>query len=708
MKERLFEAIRDARLAPTAQDLSAQLEVSAAAIRDDLNALCAEGLVVLTRKGRYALPAAVGLIPARVGFQRNGAPVAHPLDGGPSVPIHLTGSLRPMPEDRVLVRMQGEKCTINTLLARGISALPAYVRIERRLPRGTRRRADAQMIASAVPCDPRIPYEIRLTGDLSFVRNDELALLSIERYPEGGQPILASVERVLGRADSMLALMKATAEAQGFATERPAEVDAESLEMPDSVSPEDLDGREDLRDLLAFTIDGPTAKDFDDAVSIERIDRGWRLGVHIADVSHYVRPGSSIDDDAFRRGTSLYLPGYTVPMLPECLSNNLCSLMPDVDRLALSMFMDVRDGRIVDHRLVKSVIHSCARLTYTAVNRLFDGEDADGIAPAVRDALLDMRALSHQLRSRRQAGGAIDFELDEPEFVLDERGEPTDVLLEKRGEAERIIEDFMLAANETVAALARDTELPFVYRVHEPPDGEKLHDLEAFLSGLGLYVRIGAEPHPGVLQGILEQVKDHPARDVIRRHLLRALKKAQYDARPLGHFALALRDYCHFTSPIRRYPDLTVHRMLKLLIEGDAERAERMAAQMPDIARMSSQREAASVSAERQADGIMYAAWISHQLGRKFDGVISGVTGWGFYVQLDNGAEGLVHVATLDDYFTFNKDKNCLIGDATGTVFQLGDRVRVRAESANVPLGEINFQLLPPRREADEDPTASE
>ena len=697
MKEQLYEIIRDARVAPTAKDLSAQLEQPAAALQEALDALCTEGRVVCTRKGRYALPESVGLIPARIGFQRNGSPVAHPLAGGEGIPVQLSGALRPMPGDRVLVRMQGEKCAINQLLTRGMDALPAYVRIERRLPRGAaRRRAEAQVSASAVPCDPRIPYDIQLTGDLSQVRNDDLALLRILRWPEGSKPIQARVERVLGKSDSLLALMKAAAEAQGFATERPAAVEPETLALPEGVAAGDLEGRDDLRGLLTFTIDGATAKDFDDAVSIEKTERGWRLGVHIADVSHYVRPGSAIDADALRRGTSLYLPGYTVPMLPECLSNNLCSLMPDVDRLALSLFMDIESGRIVDHRLSMSVIHSHARLTYAAVNRLYDGDET-GIAPEVRQALFDMRALSHALRSRRHAGGAIDFELDEPEFVLNEKGEPTDVLMERRGEAERIIEDFMLAANETVAALARATELPFVYRVHEPPDAARLHDLEAFLSEMGLYVRIGAEPHPGVLQGILEQVKDHPARDVIRRSLLRALKKAQYDARPLGHYALALEDYCHFTSPIRRYPDLTVHRMLKRLIDGSVDAPPVAPGEMAALARECSQRETASVTAERQANDIMYAAWMTRQGGRAFDGVVSSVTGWGLYVQLENGAEGLVHIATLDDYYTFNREKGCLVGEATGGVFRAGDRVRVRPDTVNVPLGEINFILLPPK-----------
>jgi len=533
-----------------------------------------------------------------------------------------------------------------------------------------------------------------LTGDLGALENDQIALLSIDRYPRASHPIYASVLRVLGDEESLPAMMRAVAEDQGFATEPTAEVLEASEAMPDAVRPEDMIGREDLRDLLTFTIDGSIAKDFDDAVSIERIEKGWRLGVHIADVSHYVRPGSPIDRDALERGTSLYLPGLTVPMLPECLSNNLCSLMPDVDRLALSLFMDIENGKVVDHRLVESVIHSHARLTYAASNRFFEGGDTD-ITGDVGEALEEMRALSHVLRGRRAARGAIDFEIDEPEFVLDETGTPEDILLQPRGEAERIIEDFMLAANETVAALARNTELPFVYRVHEDPDPDRLLALESLLESLDLYTHIGPTPHPGVLQGVLEQVKDHPARDVIRHTLLRALKKARYCERPLGHYAIALKDYCHFTSPIRRYPDLTVHRMLKLLIEGRMEEAARWHGRMADIAGDSSLRESAAVSAERQADGIMMAAWMSRHIGEAFDGVVSSVTGWGLYVQISNGAEGLVHISQLDDFFEYDKDRSRLVGTATGVIFRLGDRVRVRAAHANVPQGEINFDLLP-------------
>ena len=409
-----------------------------------------------------------------------------------------------------------------------------------------------------------------------------------------------------------------------------------------------------------------------------------------------MRFGSAIDREAYSRGTSLYLPGYTVPMLPEILSNDLCSLMPDQDRLAMSLFVDISDsGRVLDHFLTRSVIRSCARLTYAGVNRFFDGE-LDAVPAHVQEPLCKMRCLFEILLKKRRERGTVDFELPEAQFILNEKYEPDEIECPKRGISERLIEEFMLLANRTVATLAKDTMLPFVYRIHEKPDSERIHALELFLSGAGVPTHLGDHPHPGMLQKVLDANSESASIDVIRKYMLRALKKARYSEKPIGHYALALDDYCHFTSPIRRYPDLMVHRMLKYLLDGDFSANDNWEARMPAIANECSLREQASVKAERDADDMMKAAWMKKHLGRKFTGMISGVTAWGCYVTLENTVEGLVHVSDMDDYYVFDRERQQLVGSQYGDVLMMGMQVRVRAISADVLRGEINFEMAGP------------
>lgn len=689
MKETIFELLSASNVPRTAAELAAQLSMPVEEIQPLLDQLHAEARVAVSRKGKYALPEKIGMLAGRAAFLHNGSPVFRPLDGGDQLRIE-EGRLRPMPDDLLLVRKLNEKsCTIEFICSRGRRELPAFVRIER--SRG--RRGMESLRASAVPCDRRIPYAIVLDGDLSFVRNNEIALIEIDEYPRDHRPIHGHAERVLGNADSMLARMRAAAEDHGFPTVFPEAVEDAARALCREELPPPSASRQDLRSLLLFTIDGVNSKDFDDAVSIEKMADGWRLGVHIADVSHYVREGSKVDQEALRRGTSLYLPGCTVPMLPESLSNDICSLMPDVDRLSMSLQMEISSqGKVVDFQLSRAIIRSKARLNYEAVNRFF--ETGESIAQAeVLQALEQMHALSAVLRKRRSERGSIDFDLPEAEFVLNEKYEPTDILCPPRGEAERMIEDFMLLANETVARLARDTAQPFIYRIHEQPDNDRIHQVEGFLSAAGTPMHLGDHPHSGMLQRVLDTYADDPRLEIVRRNLLRALKRAQYSEKPLGHYALSMQDYCHFTSPIRRYPDLMVHRMLKLLLDGDAAGSEKWEGRMPALAADCSMREFESVKAERDADDVMKARYMSHQLGRKFTGVISGVTSWGVYVTLENTVEGLVHVSDMDDYFNFDADHQMLVGSESGCILKLGMQVRVRVLSASVERGEINFEL---------------
>ena len=694
MTERIYDILSSANVPRSLQEICALCGADESRAKEALEALMAEAKAAMTKKGKYTVPEKIGLTAATAFFNHSGAALARPLDGSDALKIDDRSRLRPMPDDIMLVRQNGDhSCTIETICKRARNTIAACIRIEH--SHKNRRNFEFDGVrASAVPCDMRIPYAIRLNGDLSFVRNNEIALLKIEEYPFASQPMQAHALRNLGNAGSMLARMRATAETYGFPTEFPEDVEACASELRSKPFPQAGESRIDLRDQCIFTIDGARSKDFDDAVSIEIIDGAYRLGVHIADVSHYVRFGSAIDREAYNRGTSLYLPGYTVPMLPEILSNDLCSLMPDEDRLAMSLFISITDsGRVLDHYLTRSVIRSCARLTYAAVNRFFDGE-SDVVPAHVQDSLAKMRILHEILNKRRKERGTVDFEMTEAEFLLNEKYEPDEIICPKRGESERLIENFMLLANQTVAALAKDTMLPFVYRIHEKPDSERIHALELFLSGAGVPAHLGDHPHPGMLQKVLDANAESPSIDVIRKYMLRALKKAQYSEKPIGHYALALNDYCHFTSPIRRYPDLMVHRMLKSLLDGDFGANDKWEQRMPTIANECSVREQASVKAERDADDMMKAAWMKKNLGRKFTGMISGVTAWGCYVTLDNTVEGLVHVSDMDDYYVFDRERQQLVGSQFGDVLMMGMQVRVRAIYADTIRGEINFELL--------------
>lgn len=693
MKEIIFDILSNANVPRTEAELAAATGGDPKLIRTAIEELKSEARIAVSKKGKYAPPAKLGLIAGRAAFLHNGTAVFRPLDGSEQLRID-EGKLRPLPDDMLLVRRTGEKsCAIETICRRARHSLAAFVRIEH--GRKQRRGNDFERVrATAVPCDQRIPYAIHLDGDLSFVRNNEIALIEIDEYPLANRPIYGHAERILGGADSMLARMRATAEDHGFPTEFPEEAELLARQLAQKPLPPADERREDMRSLLLFTIDGAASKDFDDAVSIEALENGsYRLGVHIADVSHYVRPGSAIDREAISRGTSLYLPGCTVPMLPEELSNNICSLMPNADRLAMSLMMDVSPaGKLLDFRLTRSIICSDARLTYDAVNRFF--EQGENIASGeIMEALLEMRQLASILRDRRKERGSIDFDLPEAQFVLNEKYEPTEILCPDRGEAERMIEDFMLMANETVARFARDTLTPFPYRIHEKPDADRIRQLEAFLSLTGSHVHLGEQPHPGMLQRVLDRHADDERIEIIRRYMLRALKRAQYSEKPVGHYALAMEDYCHFTSPIRRYPDLTVHRMLKLLLDGDQQRIASWEKRMAPLAQQCSLREQESVKAEREADDIMKASYMSRRIGRKYYGTISGVTSWGAYVTLNNTVEGLVHVSDLDDYYDYDAQQQILIGSESGNILKLGMQVRVRVIGASVERGEVNFEL---------------
>ncbi len=469
---------------------------------------------------------------------------------------------------------------------------------------------------------------------------------------------------------------------------------------------QEAESRTDLRGLCTVTIDGADARDFDDAISVERAEEMGegcvRLGVHIADVSWYVRPGTTLDMQAQRRATSVYLPDRVLPMLPEALSNGCCSLLPDEDRLTLSVLIECGpEGEVRGYTLARSVIRSRARLVYDDVNQVLHGDVQQGERYAVLlPDLQRMAALAARLRSARFAKGALDFDVDEAEISVDAQGEPTDIRVRPRGAAERMIEEFMLLANQVVAQHVKARSLPCLYRVHEPMEMEKAAALSTFVRGLGLRLRgVGSGVTPQALQQMLKDAEGRPDYPVIAQMALRAMQKARYDAQPLGHYGLATEDYCHFTAPIRRYPDLFVHRMLGAEMSGELRYCERgMRATAPSLADHCSERERAAMEAERAVEKLMMARYMAQHIGEVFEGLIVSVVEWGFYVALPNMVEGLVPIRTLPGFWALNREQHCLVGAgdepaSAGRVFRLGQEVRIRVESVDIGARQIDFVL---------------
>ena len=555
---------------------------------------------------------------------------------------------------------------------------------------------EKQGVRYILPLERRLPQGIAVRPGGEEAHDGDVVHTKVVRWEDEGG-LLVRIDGVLGSFGEARAALDALIVSQHLRTAFGEDV----LREADACKPADLADdptRTNLRGLLSFTIDGSDAKDFDDAVSLERLENGlWRLGVHIADVGHYVPQGSALDREAYLRGTSVYFPGRVLPMLPEQLSNGVCSLRPDEDKFTMSALMDIDEaGSVVHTSLLRTITRSNARLVYDDVNRLFDGDAAQRERMAgLEDTLLAMRELARRIRQRRQAQGAIDFDTDEPKFILDEAGEPVEIAKRARGEAELMIEDFMLTANEAVARFAKARGVPLLYRVHEKPDPEKLDTLKDFLDGIGVDTRgLRHNAQPGDIRAVLERTRETPEFSVVSTLALRSMQKARYDVSPLGHYGLAMADYCHFTSPIRRYPDLVVSRALTAVLTGGRPALHGDA--LADAAMRSSDCERAAVEAERLADKLMMARFMHGHVGELFDGIVSGVSEWGLYVALSNGAEGFLHVRTMDDWFDFDERRMTLRGERTGCVFSLGQPLCVRVESVELESSSIDQAFAQP------------
>ena len=473
---------------------------------------------------------------------------------------------------------------------------------------------------------------------------------------------------------------------------------AERLNRP--IIPKDLEGRTDLRDLLMVTIDGEDAKDLDDAVSLTMEGETYRLGVHIADVSNYVQENSALDREALERGTSVYLADRVIPMLPHALSNGICSLNAGVDRLALSCLMEFDSkGNMLGHQIVESVIRVDQRMSYSQVKRILTDQDEAERAAAgeVVPMLEKMAELAGILRKKRHQRGSIDFDFPEAKISLDENGHPIDIKPYERNVATKLIEDFMLIANETVAEDYHWQQVPFLYRTHETPDPEKVKGLKQFLSNFGYHIRTNSEEiHPKEIQKLLSRIEGSPEEDLISRLTLRSMKRAKYSPECIGHFGLAARYYCHFTSPIRRYPDLQIHRIIKDCLRGrmDDRRAEHYEGLLPKVAEQSSDRERRAEEAERETLKLKKAEYMEAHIGEVFEGIISSITSWGIYVELPNTVEGLIHVSRLyDDRYYYREDTFEMYGADTGKVYKLGQKIRIRVADADKESRTVDFEL---------------
>jgi ribonuclease R len=566
---------------------------------------------------------------------------------------------------------------------------------------------DKEVYGFVAPDDKRLTRDIFIPqGKFSGAVDGTKVVVQIVNYPEGGRAAAeGEVIEVLGHKDDpgvdILSIIRKHALPEKFPDDVLAEADA----VHETVQPADLQGRRDLREQLIVTIDGEDAKDLDDAVNVVRLDNGnYKLGVHIADVGYYVKEGSALDREAFSRGCSVYLVDRVIPMLPHRLSNGICSLNPHVDRLTLSCEMEINpQGQVVGHDIFPSVIKTTERMTYTNVRKIL--VDADPELLTRYDKLIPMfklmEELAEKLRGKRFARGSVDFDLDEAKVVVDETGKPTEIVKRERSVAEKLIEEFMLAANETVAEHYFWLKVPFLYRIHENPDQEKLGRFMDFVANFGYMVRGGKTSviHPRSLQTLLEQIHGTPEQTVIGTMMLRSMKQAKYDASNLGHFGLAAEYYTHFTSPIRRYPDLVIHRVIREVILGNNklsdERDAYLTEQMPAIAQQASERERVAVDAERDTDALKKAEFMLDKVGQEFEGIISSVTSFGMFIELANTVEGLIRLSALsDDYYHFHERQMALIGERTSKIYRLGDTVKIRVARVNLQDYTIDFELL--------------
>lgn len=656
-----------------------------------------EGEVILTRKNKYGLPEKMGLVVGLLQGHPGGFAFVLPdRVGEPDVYVSAENLNGAMHNDKVVVRKH--KPSI------GRKPEGEVIRILKRANEtivGTFERSNN--FGFVVPDDRRIKQDIYIPKKETMdAETGDKVVVSITTWPKPGRNPEGRVIEVLGKYNEPGVDVLSIVRKYQLPEEFPQKVLNEAKRVA-FLPEEEYKKRRDLRHWKTVTIDGEDAKDLDDAVTISRKGRNYLLGVHIADVGYYVKENSELDKEAFNRGTSVYLVDRVIPMLPPQLSNDICSLNAGVDRLAMSVIMEVTPkGEVLDHEIIPSVINVDHRMTYTAVNKILEERDEE-LRARYRDFVPEfelMAELCKILRKKRLARGAIDFEFPESKVILDEQGKPLEIKKLERGIGEKLIEEFMILANETVAEYMYWLEAPFVYRVHEPPDPDDFQALNDFLHRLGYHI-VGSEDsiHPRAFQAVINKVHGKPEERVVNTVMLRSMKHARYASTCLGHFGLASRYYCHFTSPIRRYPDLTIHRIIREYLDRGARLNKKRVEQLQELtaasAEQSSIRERIAEEAERESVDMKKVEYMQRHLGQVFTGIISSVTPFGMFVELDNTVEGLVHVSTLtDDYYEYVEEQLAFVGQHTNNIYKIGDEVKVEVVKVNVAAREIDFELV--------------
>jgi ribonuclease R len=698
LEKGIFEALNRFNKPLRAREIAKYLKIppeEREALREKLKELARSGKLVKLRGAKYALPEKLGLVIGKLCVYREGFGFVDPLEGGKGVFVPGRSMAGAMNGDIVAVEVVKEG-------REGRREGKIVSVIERAVKKVVGRVEKSKGQCFVVPEDKRIRYDIILShSDCKEVEDGDYVVVEIVSYPSETRGPVGKVVENLGKSgpkfDIELIIRK-----YDLPVEFPPEVLEEAEKVPLEVTEEDVKGRVDLREQLCFTIDGENARDFDDAVAIEKLPNGhYRLFVHIADVSHYVKPGSALDREAYKRGTSVYFPDRCIPMLPERLSNGICSLNPNVDRLTFTCEMEInKKGIVVDYKIYESVIHSKARLTYRIDQRIIDGEqEAIEKFPHVVDSLKNMYELAQILYRKRYKRGSLDFDLPEPVVVLNAEGEPIDIYKAERLWSHRIIEEFMIAANETVAEYMFWTDYPSIYRVHESPDRDKLQEFLNFVRSLGIRVpSVKNDIQPKILQRILEQVEGKPEEKLINYLMLRTMARAKYSPDNIGHFGLASTYYTHFTSPIRRYADLQLHRLVKMALKGmfKPESIPAWEEKLEVVCKHVTERSILADEAERDVIELKKLQFAQNHVGELFEAIITGVTEQGLYVEtIEQVIPGFVHVASLkNDYYICVPKQYCLVGERSGKVFRIGDRVLVKLLSVDVENRRAEFELV--------------